>query len=323
MAISLGQQVGPLPLGGWVAVIGGGLGIAYFINRNQAAGDAKAVQQTESGVGTGGGQFIYEPPTVIDNGEGEVIEETNTSWGVKAQTWLIAQGHNPGTSVNAVNKFLSGENLSVQEQSLIDLVLVKLGPPPEPLPPVKVPTVPKPTEPAPTPTQPSSIWGRDISTAIRQAVNSADLVKAFNREKVWWGSYIHQSDLIRLAQAIPTRSKTNMAPITVGGAKILADYGRTGKLSIPKYSASKPSPKPKAKAKAKKYTVKRGDVLSRIALRYYGSGTKTRWMKIYNANKGTIESAAKRHGKKSSRGGPRNEVGWFIYPGTVLTIPPK
>lgn len=63
----------------------------------------------------------------------------------------------------------------------------------------------------------------------------------------------------------------------------------------------------------KKHTVKSGDCLWNIAKKYYGDGTK--WTKIYEANKDTIESAAKKHGKKSSSNGH------WIWPGTVLQIP--
>ena len=63
----------------------------------------------------------------------------------------------------------------------------------------------------------------------------------------------------------------------------------------------------------KSYTIKGGDTLWAIATRYYGSGTQ--YMKIYNANKSTIESAAKAHGFSSSQNGH------WIWAGTTLTIP--
>ena len=63
----------------------------------------------------------------------------------------------------------------------------------------------------------------------------------------------------------------------------------------------------------KKHKVKKGDCLWNIAKKYYKDGSK--WKKIYNANKSTIEKAAKKHGKKSSSNGH------WIYPGTVLKIP--
>lgn len=67
------------------------------------------------------------------------------------------------------------------------------------------------------------------------------------------------------------------------------------------------------------YTVKKGDCLWNIAKKFYGNGTH--YKKIYNANKDIIEKTAKKYGKKSSYKG--STPGWWIYPGTKLTIPPK
>lgn len=67
------------------------------------------------------------------------------------------------------------------------------------------------------------------------------------------------------------------------------------------------------KSNTRTHTIKSGDTLWAIANKYYGSGSQ--YTKIYNANKTTIENAAKAHGKSSSSGGH------WIYPGTVLTIP--
>lgn len=67
------------------------------------------------------------------------------------------------------------------------------------------------------------------------------------------------------------------------------------------------------KATQKKHTIKKGDTLWSISKKYLKAGNK--WKTIYNANKSTIEKAAKKHGKKSSSNGK------WIYPGTVLKIP--
>ncbi len=64
---------------------------------------------------------------------------------------------------------------------------------------------------------------------------------------------------------------------------------------------------------AKTHTVGGGDTLWGIAKKYYGNGSQN--TKIYAANSTVIEEAAKKHGKSSSNNG------WWIYPGTVLTIP--
>lgn len=61
------------------------------------------------------------------------------------------------------------------------------------------------------------------------------------------------------------------------------------------------------------YVVKSGDSLWKIAQAHYGSGAQ--WTRIYDANAGTIEEAARQHGRADS------DHGHWIYPGTTLTIP--
>ncbi len=61
------------------------------------------------------------------------------------------------------------------------------------------------------------------------------------------------------------------------------------------------------------YTVVSGDTLWGIAAKKLGSGSK--WTSIYDANAGTIEAEAEKHGKAGS------DHGHWIWPGEVLTIP--
>lgn len=63
------------------------------------------------------------------------------------------------------------------------------------------------------------------------------------------------------------------------------------------------------------YTIKDGDTLSLIAKKFYDKEDK--WEEIYNANKNTIENAAKEHGLASSSNG------WQIYAGTKIIIPAR
>lgn len=68
---------------------------------------------------------------------------------------------------------------------------------------------------------------------------------------------------------------------------------------------------------AQMYTVKDTDDFSLIVRKFYGEYTWDLRERIYEANKDIIETTAKKHGKNDSM------TGYWIYPGTVLTIPPK
>ncbi|HSX68128.1 LysM peptidoglycan-binding domain-containing protein [Nocardioides sp.] len=83
-------------------------------------------------------------------------------------------------------------------------------------------------------------------------------------------------------------------------------------VNVSKPTPSKAAPKPgtATQPNLRLYTVKRGDSLSKIAARF-----KVSRIRLYRANSGRIEAAAKKHGKKNSGNGR------WIYPGTVLVIP--
>lgn len=86
----------------------------------------------------------------------------------------------------------------------------------------------------------------------------------------------------------------------------------TNELKIAAF-VRKTKPRASSSSSGGNYTVVSGDTLWGIASKKMRSGTK--WTKIYDANKDTIESTAKKHGKSSS------DHGHWIWPGEVLTIP--
>lgn len=133
--IDLGKQVGPLPLGAWIVVVGAGLGIAYYTRRTATP---VVVEDTSGvpGVGTGevggwvgtqpaGGTGQYTPPTIT----------TNEEWARAAINWLLAHNYPANAADSAIRKYMSGVQPSVQEYAMIAAVLVALGSPPQPLPP--------------------------------------------------------------------------------------------------------------------------------------------------------------------------------------------
>lgn len=68
-----------------------------------------------------------------------------------------------------------------------------------------------------------------------------------------------------------------------------------------------------SKDSAGSYIIQSGDTLWNIAKQEYGNALD--WKQVYEANKDTIESVAKEHGKLSSSNG------WWIFPGTEITLP--
>lgn len=150
MALDLGKQVGPLPLGAWIAAVGGGLYFMYSRKGSSSAATdttANTTTDTSGGTGTGvNGEWVdVNPP---DSTSGNPTYQTNEQWGTAAINWLIAQGYDPGLSNSAINKGLaggqdsSGNKMSVTEWSLWSLALQHLGSPPSPVsvpPPTSVP----------------------------------------------------------------------------------------------------------------------------------------------------------------------------------------
>lgn len=172
----LGKQVGPLPMGAWLGVIGGGLAIAYFINKRQAAGDAAvATLDPNSDVGVGGGQLIESPPTTVTPDTPE-LEKTNQSWGIQAENFLIAASINPTDAHNTVAKFLSSMPLTPQEKAMMNMVLIRYGAPPEPL---------APTDDVPVVTPP--VGGGTPSTgSTPHPISKIWYTRAVNRNDIRW-----------------------------------------------------------------------------------------------------------------------------------------
>jgi LysM domain-containing protein len=144
----MGKMIGPLPLGAWLAVGGGSIGIfLYMRNRAPAATIDPTLENNDAGnsdIGTGvnGNWTDMTPPDNTDNAPASI--DTNEDWAKQGINWLIASGYSPNTSDMALRKYLVGEKLSAQEFVLIGLVLGKFGSPPIPMPPSqeKPPVIP-------------------------------------------------------------------------------------------------------------------------------------------------------------------------------------
>ena len=147
MALDLGKQYGPLPLGAWIAVVGVGLGIAFYTRNSGGAPVEVEDGSSPPGVGDGSvGGWIPTSPPAGSGDVGNVDLTTNESWAVACINYLIAQGYNPTAADQAIRKYIAGEKLGVQETALVGMALLKYGSPPQPLPPTEdSPDVPPPS----------------------------------------------------------------------------------------------------------------------------------------------------------------------------------
>lgn len=318
----LGKKVGPLPIGGWIVVVGAGLAIGYFINKNAAKkDDSGPAVDPNSDVGTGGGTFLpINPPS--DTPE-DTDPETNQAWVTKVVNWLIAQGIDSVIANNAATKYVAGMALDLQESAAIAMAVAHFGPPPEGI------SLP-PDDPAPkTP-------GNLVHTGTindRVGLSWSPVLTAAEYEVMWntteWGQGGPVTTSIPTISSGPHDGRYDHTFYV----RAVNDFGKSQAASIvvPKWKTSgtnpppnnpppnnPPPPPPPPPPTQRTYTILKGDTLWAISSKHYG--TPTRWSQIYNANAGVIEAAARAHGKSSSRG-PNGTNGWWIYPGTVLVIP--
>lgn len=207
MSLDLGKQIGPLPLGAWVVVVGGGLGIALYA-RKQSVDNAAAgpVEDTsgQPGVGDGsvGGWVPNQPPTGGGSDVGPTTPATNDDWGKLAINYLVAQGYDPLVSDSAIRKYLAGNypQPSVSEYALQRIALAKFGSPPQPLPPsdstpgIPTPGIPKPPggtpppkpkPPAPKP-KPPAPKPRVRTYTVRKGDNLWNIAKHYYGNGMYW-----------------------------------------------------------------------------------------------------------------------------------------
>lgn len=219
--LDLGKQIGPLPLGAWIAVVGGGLGIALWSRSRGDGGEVEIVEDTSGtpGVGEGAGTPGFIPINPPNQTPGDNVTEeynTNEEWGRAAIEYLIGQGHPAGIANSAITKALAGgeingAKMSPQEWSLWSIALRKLGSPPTPVnvpPPTSVPgpVIPPPgpnpkppvSKPQPgrvagvankTPTATAATKGRYRTIVILPGQSLSSAVAAYNRRnntRVTW-----------------------------------------------------------------------------------------------------------------------------------------
>jgi hypothetical protein len=311
------KKVGPLPMGVWIAVIAGALGLAYYLNRSggmlSASSDNQQLPQPEistagvAGVGRNAAGWSYSPPPPTKNPTKQKIT-TNNEWGQAAVKYLISQNYPPNLADSAVRNYLGGQELTSNEQALIAEVLKKLGEPPE-----LVATHPKPP-PNKKPVTPNPKFAAHVtgstSSTITIAWNAYPEAVVYSVYSGHWLGYAQGTSYTAKGLDPSNKYIFTVHPETTKHRFV---RGVSATTSGRTKAAPKPQPKPKPthhaphhpKPRYRYVTVGHWDSwngsLWGIAQHYLGAGNK--WHEIYNLNRGKISNPN------------------LIYPGQRLKIP--
>lgn len=138
----LGKQLGPLPIGVWVLVIGGSLLLAYYMRSRAGSTPTATVDPStlieNPSVGTGN----IAPTVPVDTSP-----TTNVEWAKLASQYLVGAGYDGTVISAAISAYLSGQQLSSQYNALINEAIKHVGPTPEALPPAPAPPSTQPNPP--------------------------------------------------------------------------------------------------------------------------------------------------------------------------------
>lgn len=215
--VDLGKQVGPLPLGAWVVVVGGGLGIALYTRRQSAVPTEIGVDTSgDAGVGTGAvGGFVPTSPNPVAP---VATPTTNEQWGVMVTNGLIAKNYPPTTVDSMVRKYLAGitSTMSPAEFALLSVALAQFGSPPQVLPPDDSPpasTPPPTTTPVPAKPKYTMQWSPVGVTGSYVGITLAALQNIYTQQAAGLG-VITPTPAVRASYIAQAATRNGMLPTT-------------------------------------------------------------------------------------------------------------
>lgn len=143
----LGQKVGPLPLGIWLVAA---VAIWWFVSQRQKA-TTVAGQQTDPAGNVGtidpATGYVYGSPSdlaalgqtqadqVGGSGDGSgtttATYKDNNAWARAAINYLVGLGVDPTQANQAIENYITSQNLTTQQQGDVNLAIQGIGPPPD------------------------------------------------------------------------------------------------------------------------------------------------------------------------------------------------
>lgn len=132
------KQIGPLPVGGWILVVGAGVGFAYWRNKRTPTASASSDQQafTDPTMGNPLAALgLLEALNRGTTGQPTATSTDNNTWYQNAVRNLLGKGYVPSLVDTALRKYMQGMSLSQSENAIVELALQMAGPLPFPPPP--------------------------------------------------------------------------------------------------------------------------------------------------------------------------------------------
>lgn len=180
LSADLTKKMGPLPVWAWALLVGGGIGFYLYVKRTKS-GTVNTADSTAAAAGTGFGTTNPGAGNVSASSGGTDTSVTptgviltNQQWSVKAQSMLIAFGYDPATVSAALANYLGGNDLTAQQNAIVNEALRAAGPTPESVPPAVT------QQPAPTPILPGGsttanpTWDSWVGSAPIENANQYD-----------------------------------------------------------------------------------------------------------------------------------------------------
>lgn len=121
----LKKNVGPLPMGVWIAIIAGGLLIAYYFNKKNGQSSGGNVD-TGGNPAVGTGLVSAGIPGGVTTPNPSTQPTDNQGWLSLALTQAIRDGYNPVTASAALNAFINGQVLQPDQATLVQRVVQEL-----------------------------------------------------------------------------------------------------------------------------------------------------------------------------------------------------
>lgn len=148
---TLAKPIGPLPLGGWILAVAGGVGVAVIVRRRSLASPDPATAAPDESLTISGGSAadgtldntqpgtgnMYQP-NVYGDGTVDNVDRpsTNSEWRQRAVTVLSQNGINGAAANVALTNYVNGKVLTQPQTDMVAAAIRLVGAPPDSITPV-------------------------------------------------------------------------------------------------------------------------------------------------------------------------------------------